>query len=135
MKWIWLQKLKLSVGEITPMMTTMMMMMTMMTTMMMMMVKWMMMIPFLCGRAAAAGKRLRHLGINLRHEFCTIIYDDHGDGDEGDDDRGDDNEDNDDDNHDNDSYNHVCADEMMLIDSIGHRYEEVQSKKRPGGII
>ena len=89
----------------------------------------------LCGgRLVATGKRLRHLGINLGHEFCTIIYDDHGDGDEGDDDRGDDNEDNDDDNHDNDSYNHVCADEMMLIESIGHQYEEVQSK-RPGGII
>ena len=55
----------------------------------------------------------------------------------GDDDRDDDyddNEDNNDDNHDNDSYNHVCADEIMLINSIG-RYQEVQSKKRPGGII
>ena len=55
----------------------------------------------------------------------------------GDDDRDDDyddNEDNDDDNHDNDSYNQVCADEMILINSIG-RYQEVQSKKRPNGII
>ena len=69
-----------------------------MTAMMMVM----MMNDSLCGgRVAATGKRLRHLGINLEHEFCTIIYDDHGDGDEGDDDRGDDNEDNDDDNHDN----------------------------------
>ena len=98
----------------------------------------MMMNDSLCGgRLAATGKRLRHLGINLRHEFCTIIYDDHGDDDVGDDDRDDDyddNEDNNDDNHDNDSYNHVCADEIMLINSIG-RYQEVQSKKRPGGII
>ena len=72
----------------------------------------------LWSRLAATGKRLRHLGINLGHEFCTIIYDDHGDDDVGDDDRDDDyddNEDNNDDNHDNDSYNHVCADEIMLI--------------------
>ena len=61
MKWIWLQKLKLSVGEITPAMA--MMTMTMMVTMM---------ILFLCGRAAAAGKRLRHLGINLKPEFCRM---------------------------------------------------------------
>ena len=39
-----------------------------------------------------------------------------------------------DNNHDDDSYNHVCADEIMLINSID-RYQEVQSKKRPGGII
>ena len=83
------------------------------------MIMVMMMNDSLCGgRLAATGKRPRHLGINLRHEFCTIIYDDHDAGDEGDDDRGDDyigNEDNDDDNHDDDSYNHVCADEIMLI--------------------
>ena len=76
----------------------------------------------LCGgRLAATGKRPRHLGINLSHEFCTIIYDDHGDDYVGDDDRdddGDDNEDNDDDNHDNDSYNQVCADEMILINIL-----------------
>ena len=59
MKWIWLQKL--SVCEITPAMA--MMTMTMMV---------MMMILFLCGRAAAAGKRLRHLGINLKPEFCRM---------------------------------------------------------------
>ena len=104
--------------------------------MVMMTVMMTMMNDSLCGgRPAATGKRLRHLGINLEHEFCTIIpiYDDHDDdcmmiddyiG----------NEDNDGDNHDNHSHDYVFANTMMLINSIAW-YQEVQSKKDPGGII